>query len=153
MWLLQLPSNLSTPFLNGGNSNGLGLNRLSKPTSSLPVAQTHSLPLPSIKAMKTMEGKVVCSTNDKTVAVEVVRLAPHSKYKKRIRMKKKYQAHDPENVFQVGDIVQLRKIRPISKNKTFLAVPAPDRNSRNRNSPGDLGIPLQSQQQEEQSQP
>jgi len=97
-----------------------------------------------------MEGKVVRTTNDKTVSVEVTRLAPHPKYKRRIRMKKKYQAHDPENVFKVGDFVQLCKIKPISKNKNFLAVPVPPRNSgKANNSSGDLDIPLQSEQEEQ----
>ncbi|XP_045803678.1 30S ribosomal protein S17, chloroplastic [Trifolium pratense] len=152
MWLLQLPSNLSSPFLTGNNVSGL--NRLSKPTTTLSSAQAQAHFLPSIKAMKTMEGKVTCATNDKTVAVEVTRLQVHPKYKKRIRMKKKYQAHDPENVFKKGDLVQLQKIRPISKNKTFLAVAVPPRNRKSNNggdanSSGELGIPLQSQQEEE----
>lgn len=81
----------------------------------------------------------------------MTRLAPHPKYKKRIRMKKKYQAHDPDNQFQVGDIVQLRKTRPISKNKTFLAIPALKRQSNNTS--GDLDIPLESQQEQEQPVP
>lgn len=76
-----------------------------------------------------MQGKVVCSSSDKTVAVEVVRVAIHPKYKRRFRKKKKYQAHDPDNQFKVGDIVQLQKTRPISKTKTFLALPAPQRRS------------------------
>ncbi|PKI67857.1 hypothetical protein CRG98_011756 [Punica granatum] len=101
--------------------------------------------------MKSMQGRVVCATNDKTVAVEVVRLAPHPKYKRRVRKKKKYQAHDPENKFNVGDIVQLEKSRPISKTKTFLAVPVPARRGKKKNSNGDeageLWIPLESQQQ------
>ncbi|KAL9666523.1 hypothetical protein QQ045_000857 [Rhodiola kirilowii] len=63
----------------------------------------------------------------KTVAVEVTRLAPHPKYKRRVRKKKKYQAHDPDNIFKVGDFVQLEKCRPISKTKTFLAIPVPDK--------------------------
>ncbi|XP_058780552.1 small ribosomal subunit protein uS17c [Vicia villosa] len=145
MSLLQLPAKLSTPFLTG---NGISLNRFSNPTSSLPLTQPRSLPFLEIKAMKTLEGKVVCTASNKTVAVEVTRLAPHPKYKKRIRMKKKYQAHDPENDFKVGDIVQLLKIRPISKNKTFLAVPASVRKSSNNGgSSGELGIPLQSQEE------
>lgn len=85
-----------------------------------------------------MQGRVVCATNDKTVAVEVVRLAPHPKYKRRVRMKKKYQAHDPDNVFKVGDVVRLEKSRPISKTKSFVALPVLKRN--------DLGIPMESQQ-------
>ncbi|KAK1300681.1 hypothetical protein QJS10_CPB13g00918 [Acorus calamus] len=79
--------------------------------------------------MKKMQGRVVCATNDKTVAVEVVRLAPHPKYKRRVRKKKTFQAHDPDNAFNVGDLVQLERSRPISKNKCFLAVPVPPRNT------------------------
>ena len=67
--------------------------------------------------------------NDKTVAVEVVRLAPHPKYKRRVRIKKRFQAHDPDNQFKVGDFVQLEKVRPISKTKTFLAVPVTAKNA------------------------
>ena len=63
------------------------------------------------------------------MAVEVVRLAPHPKYKRRVQIKKRYQAHDPDNKFKVGDYVGLEKIRPISKTKTFLAVPVAARNT------------------------
>ena len=91
---------------------------------------------------------MVCSTNDKTVAVEVVRLAPHPKYKRRVRKKKKYQAHDPDNQFNVGDIVQLQKTRPISKTKAFLALPVPKRSSnRPEPQPDELSIPFESQPQ------
>jgi len=81
----------------------------------------------AVRAMKKLQGKVVCSTNDKTVKVEVVRLAIHPKYKKRVRKRKKYQAHDPDNKFKVGDLVELEKCRPISKTKAFLALPVPPR--------------------------
>ncbi|KAK7325169.1 hypothetical protein VNO77_29304 [Canavalia gladiata] len=147
MWLLQLPPKISNTFLNGHCHTST---LLSKPNSSMAV--THSAApsiLPQIRAMKTMQGKVVCSTNNKTVAVEVVRLAPHPKYKKRVKKKKKYQAHDPDNQFRVGDIVLLQKIRPISKTKTFLAIPAPNRNnpSQSEFESEDLSIPFESQQE------
>ncbi|KAK6912062.1 Ribosomal protein S17/S11 [Dillenia turbinata] len=95
--------------------------------------------------MKSMQGRVVCATNDKTVAVEVTRLAPHPKYKRRVRKKKKYQAHDPENRFKVGDIVQLEKSRPISKNKTFIAIPIPGKVQKKGLEDSELNIPLESQ--------
>lgn len=100
--------------------------------------------------MKKMQGRVVCSTNDKTVSVEVVRLDPHPKYKKLIRKKKKYQAHDPENQFKVGDMVQLERSRPISKTKCFLALPVPprNRNKKEDNDNNELGVPLESEQAE-----
>ncbi|XP_022150198.1 30S ribosomal protein S17, chloroplastic [Momordica charantia] len=139
---------ISTPFLHGSTP----LSLLSKPPSSPSPspAQTPNF-LPSIRAMKSLQGRVVCATSDKTVAVEVVRLAPHPKYKRRIRIKKKYQAHDPDNQFKVGDVVELEKCRPISKTKTFLAIPVPPRNSKPKAgeaAPGELGIPLESQQQQ-----
>lgn len=148
--VLQIPPlqrfkklSLSTSFLHGSTP----LSFLSKPAPSPP--QTLNF-LSSIRAMKSLQGRVVCATNDKTVAVEVVRLAPHPKYKRRIRIKKKYQAHDPDNQFKVGDFVELEKCRPISKMKTFLAIPVPARNSKKKvaeAAAGDLGIPLESQQQ------
>ncbi|KAK0597753.1 hypothetical protein LWI29_028315 [Acer saccharum] len=105
--------------------------------------------------MKTMQGRVVCATNDKTVAVEVVRLDTHPKYRRRVRKKKKYQAHDPDNKFKVGDVVQLEISKPISKTKSFLAVAVPPRTRSKKveaaaagdagGGDNELGIPLESQ--------
>lgn len=101
-----------------------------------------------------MQGRVVCATNDKTVSVEVTRLAPHPKYKRRVRKKKKFQAHDPENQFKVGDFVQLEKSKPISKTKAFIAIPVPPRKKKENKEngegtvPQELGIPLESQQEQ-----
>ncbi|KAE8659520.1 30S ribosomal protein S17 [Hibiscus syriacus] len=139
---------LSSPFLHGSTS----LSHLSKPDSSVTQHPLKSPAfLPPIRAMKSLQGRVVCATNDKTVSVEVVRLAPHPKYKRRVRKKKKFQAHDPDNQFKVGDYVQLEKSRPISKTKTFIAVPVPSRNGKQeKEEKGELGIPLESQQPQEQ---
>ncbi|BAF16274.1 small ribosomal subunit protein uS17c [Oryza sativa Japonica Group] len=104
-----------------------------------------------IQAAKQLTGRVVTTKADKTVGVEVVRLAPHPKYKRRERIKKKYQAHDPDNQFKVGDVVELRRSRPISKTKHFLAVPLPPRDTRRKSQ---LLPPLQSQSQsQDQDQP
>ena len=88
--------------------------------------------LTRISAAKQLTGRVVTTKADKTVGVEVVRLAPHPKYHRRERIKKKYQAHDPENRFRVGDVVELLRSRPISKTKHFLAVPVPPRDTRRK---------------------
>ncbi|ERN03266.1 hypothetical protein AMTRI_Chr02g220050 [Amborella trichopoda] len=134
--------NLS-PFLNGSSS-------ITLPTPSHRAA-TAPPPFPflRVEAMKKMLGRVVCSTSDKTVAVEVVRLAPHPKYKRRVRKKKKYQAHDPLNQFKVGDFVQLEKSRPISKTKTFVAVAVVARNAPKPkvDVPQELDLPLESAEQ------
>ncbi|GMH15970.1 hypothetical protein Nepgr_017811 [Nepenthes gracilis] len=143
---------LTTSFLHGSSPK---LSLLTKP-SSLSLSSVTLYPqkspvsFPVIKAMKSLQGRVVCATNDKTVAVEVTRLAPHPKYKRRVRKKKKYQAHDPDNQFQVGDWVQLEECRPISKMKAFLAVPVPPRKNAFPKPvepvPQEIGLPLESQQ-------
>ncbi|CAI9114145.1 OLC1v1014798C1 [Oldenlandia corymbosa var. corymbosa] len=155
--VLQLPLSsqfksltLATPFLHGSTP----ISFLSKPSSSIagPLSSPPAI-LPPIRAMKSMQGRVVCATNDKTVAVEVTRLAPHPKYKRRVRIKKKYQAHDPSNQFKVGDFVQLEKSRPISKTKAFVAVPVVSKNVPKAKVavPADLGLPLESQQKPPES--
>ncbi|XP_057967178.1 small ribosomal subunit protein uS17c [Malania oleifera] len=147
--LLQLPPlkslSLTSTFIHGSSP----LTLLSKPSSSLTPQKPHAPPfLPPIRAKKSLQGRVICATSDKTVAVEVVRLAPHPKYKRRVKKKKTFHAHDPENKFKVDDIVQLEKCRPISKTKSFLAIPAPPRNVRKpvEAKPTELGIPLESEQ-------
>ncbi|CAA7400327.1 unnamed protein product [Spirodela intermedia] len=149
--LLQLPSTTpklhASPFLNGSQSGRPSLFSSPKPCSlASPRWAPTSLPL-TVRAMRTLQGRVVSDANDKTVAVEVTRLAPHPKYKRRIRKKKTYQAHDPENKFKIGDFVQLEKSRPISKTKTFLAIPVAARNAPKpvEDVPQDLGLPLESQ--------
>ncbi|KAG2729057.1 hypothetical protein I3843_01G227700 [Carya illinoinensis] len=111
---IQLPPlhtlKLSSPFLHGCSP----LSLLSKSTSSnTPQSRTF---LPSIKAMKSIQGKVVCAIYDKTVAVEVVRLAPHPKYKRRIRKKKKHQAHDPDNQL-LATLCNWRKANPSARTR------------------------------------
>uniref|UniRef100_A0ACD5TSH6 Uncharacterized protein n=1 Tax=Avena sativa TaxID=4498 RepID=A0ACD5TSH6_AVESA len=103
-----------------------------------------------ISAMKQLTGRVVTTKANKTVGVEVVRLAPHPKYHRRERIKKKYQAHDPENQFKVGDVVELVASRPISKTKHFLAVPVPPRDTRRK---AQLLPPLQSDAEEGETAP
>ncbi|EMS54792.1 30S ribosomal protein S17, chloroplastic [Triticum urartu] len=87
-------------------------------------------------------GRVVTTKANKTVGVEVARLKQHPKYHRREKIKKKYQAHDPDNQFKVGDFVELVRSRPISKTKHFLAVPVPPRDTRRK---AQLLPPLESQ--------
>ena len=57
------------------------------------------------KKKKRFIGKVVSDKMDKTVVVEVERLFEHPKYKKKIKRKTKFKAHDPENRYHLGDEV------------------------------------------------
>ncbi|HBC06573.1 MAG: 30S ribosomal protein S17 [Alphaproteobacteria bacterium] len=68
---------------------------------------------------RTLQGVVVSDKMDKTVTVQVERRFKHPLYKKFIKRTKKYAAHDENNACKVGDQVQIRETRPISKRKTW----------------------------------
>lgn len=68
---------------------------------------------------KERTGLVVSDVQDKTIVVRVDRLAKHKRYKKVIRVSKKYYAHDEENDAKVGDTVLIIETRPLSKLKRW----------------------------------
>lgn len=74
------------------------------------------------KNKKTLQGTVVSDAMDKTVVVEVGRFVKHPKYKKFYTISKKYHAHDEENRYKIGDVVEITETRPISKKKSFTVV-------------------------------
>ncbi len=63
-----------------------------------------------------MTGRVVSTKLTKTVTILVERVARHPLYKKTFVRSKKYLVHDPLGVKE-GDVVEVIKVRPISKNK------------------------------------
>jgi small subunit ribosomal protein S17 len=67
-------------------------------------------------------GKVVSDKMEKTVIVEVVRRSRDSMYKKYVRSRDRYKAHDEKNEFKVGDRVEIMEHRPISKDKRWKVV-------------------------------
>ena len=67
-------------------------------------------------------GKIVSDKMDKTVVVEVVRRARHPVYKKYVRNRDRYKAHDEKNEFKVGDRVEIMEHRPISKDKRWRVI-------------------------------
>ena len=71
------------------------------------------------KKSRELVGKVVSSTNDKTITVLVETYKVHPLYHKRIKSSKKYCVHDEKNIAQVGDTVRIAETKPISKTKHF----------------------------------
>jgi small subunit ribosomal protein S17 len=69
-----------------------------------------------------LQGIVVSDKADKTVVVDIERRFTHPILKKTVRRTKKYQAHDPENTYKVGDRVVIEESRPISKTKRWVVV-------------------------------
>lgn len=74
-----------------------------------------------------LQGTVVSDRNDKTVVVKVERRFTHPLFKKTVRRSKKYHAHDENNVFKVGDTVSIEETRPISKQKCWVVLGAPQK--------------------------
>lgn len=71
---------------------------------------------------KILKGVVVSNKMDKTVVVAVTRFVKHPKYKKYLKITKKYKAHDEANTATVGAQVAIIETRPISKDKHFALV-------------------------------
>lgn len=69
--------------------------------------------------LKVLRGTVVSDKMKDTVVVLVNRYVKHPKYKKYIKSSKKYKAHNPGNTVKVGETVNIRSCRPISKTKSF----------------------------------
>ena len=69
-----------------------------------------------------LQGEVVSDKGDKTVVVKVIRRVSHPKYKKIVSISKKYSAHDEENRFKSGDLVQIVESKPFSKTKKWQVV-------------------------------
>ena len=65
-------------------------------------------------------GLVVSDKMDKTVVVEVLRRTLEPKYKKYVRSRERYKAHDEENEYVVGDRVEITEYRPISRHKRWI---------------------------------
>lgn len=66
-----------------------------------------------------MVGTVVSDKMDKTAVVLVERLVKHRLYKKYIRRRAKFAAHDDNNTCQIGDQVSIIESRPLSKTKRW----------------------------------
>ena len=64
-------------------------------------------------------GTVVSDKMDKTVVIESRRLVKHPVYKKRIKKRARFKAHDKDNQCKVGDKVLIVESRPLSKEKRW----------------------------------
>lgn len=64
-------------------------------------------------------GRVTSDKMDKTVIVETVRMKLDPVYKKYVRTRRRYKAHDEKNEFKVGDRVEIAEHRPLSKEKRW----------------------------------
>lgn len=71
---------------------------------------------------KRRTGTVVSNKMDKTVVLLTHRMTKHPLYKKYIKKRVRFKAHDQNNSCQVGDTVLVQEARPLSKDKTWKVV-------------------------------
>lgn len=64
-------------------------------------------------------GTVVSNKMDKTVVVRVEKIVMHPLYKRRMKRSSKFAAHDETNECNVGDVVEIRSSRPLSRRKRW----------------------------------
>jgi small subunit ribosomal protein S17 len=68
------------------------------------------------------KGVVVSDKMNKTVIVVVASFKTHPKYKKKYKVTERYKAHDEDNKYKTGDVVEILPCRPISKDKSYKVV-------------------------------
>ena len=95
--------------------------RRDRPAERRPITR---LPKPEGERGRRQErrGVVVSSAMDKTIVVQVESIKSHRRYKKVIRRRMKFHAHDEQNSANVGDVVRIVETRPLSKTKNWRLV-------------------------------
>lgn len=68
---------------------------------------------------RTVIGRVLSNKMNQTATVLVERKVKHPVYGKYVRKSKKFHVHDEDNALQIGDMVQIKETRPISKTKSW----------------------------------
>ncbi|MEC6799300.1 30S ribosomal protein S17 [Photobacterium aquimaris] len=72
--------------------------------------------------IRTQLGRVVSDKGDKSIVVAIERKVKHPIYGKYITRTTKLHAHDENNECGLGDMVEVRECRPMSKTKSWTLV-------------------------------
>jgi small subunit ribosomal protein S17 len=89
---------------------------MSEQTTAAPVAEATK----AAKNTRTLVGKVVSDKRAKTITVLIERRTKHELYGKIVARSSKYHAHDENNEYKMGDVVEIAETRPISKTKAWV---------------------------------
>ena len=68
---------------------------------------------------RTLQGVVTSNKMQKSVVITVESKVMHPVYKKYVKRRKKYMAHDETNQCAIGDTVEIIETRPLSRHKTW----------------------------------
>lgn len=72
------------------------------------------------KLQRTAVGRVVSNKMEKSATVLIERKVRHPVYGKFISKSKKFHVHDEANSLEIGDVVQIKECRPLSKTKSWV---------------------------------
>jgi small subunit ribosomal protein S17 len=78
-----------------------------------------SEPAPRKAIIQTLTGRVVGDKMNKTVTVLVERRVKHPIYGKFVTRSSKYHAHDENNEYKLGDLVEIVACRKLAKTKAY----------------------------------
>ena len=71
---------------------------------------------------KSVVGRVISTKMKKTVVVEVEYRRRHPLYRKIVRQRRRFMAHDEASACQEGDVVRIVETRPLSRLKRWRVV-------------------------------
>ncbi|QJC31703.1 30S ribosomal protein S17 [Enterobacteriaceae endosymbiont of Donacia tomentosa] len=74
------------------------------------------------KKIKIFKGKVISDKMNKSIIVSIKRLIKHPIYGKFINRTTKLHVHDEKNICNIGDLVEIKECRPLSKTKSWILV-------------------------------
>ena len=72
--------------------------------------------------IRTLQGRVVSDKMEKSIVVAIERFVKHPIYGKFIKRTTKLHVHDENNECGIGDVVEIRECRPLSKTKAWTLV-------------------------------
>jgi len=88
----------------------------------MPKASTQKNTENNVPKGRVFKGTVVSDKMKDTIVVKVDTFTKHPKYQKFLSKQKKFKAHDAGNTKKIGDVVEIRECRPISKDKHFMLI-------------------------------
>ncbi|ADN74492.1 30S ribosomal protein S17 [Ferrimonas balearica DSM 9799] len=72
--------------------------------------------------IRTLQGRVISDKMDKSITVAIERKVKHPIYGKFMKRTTKLHVHDETNQCGIGDLVEIRECRPLSKTKSWTLV-------------------------------
>lgn len=88
-------------------------------TEQVEAAAVGEAPTTAKAIIHTLVGRVVSDKMHKTITVLVERRVKHPLYGKVVTRSSKYHAHDENNEFKTGDLVEIAACRKLAKTKAW----------------------------------